>query len=193
MRRLGLYLRARQVAAGAAVALACVAGTGALAGDAPPVRTMLAVFALALVASATATGLAGQDPALDRTAALDWRWRRVAHVVAAGALAAGAVTALGVVTDPLVDGAVVVRDAVGLTGLAALGVVLLGGGLAWCVPTVWAVVAVSALLVTPSPGAPLVTWLVQPPGTTAATVTAGVLGVLGTAVYAVLGPPARAG
>jgi hypothetical protein len=87
---------------------------------------------------------------------------------------------------------VAVRNAAGLTGIAALGVTLLGGGLAWCVPVGWTAFCVAALMVSREPGAPLLTWLVQPSGTDAATVAAGVLAVGGTVAYALLGPPARA-
>jgi hypothetical protein len=187
VRWLVLYLRSRQVAAGAGVALACVAGLRLLAGDSPIFQEMLAVLAVALVATVAAAGLAGVDPALERTAALDWRVRRSTHVVAVGVLTA----VLGVVVGPPMSAEVVVRDAVGLTGLAALGVTLLGGGLAWCVPVTWTVVAVSAWLAARPPVAPLVTWPFQPPATTAATVAAWTLGLGGLLVYAARGPRAQ--
>jgi hypothetical protein len=53
---------------------------------------------------------------------------------------------------------------------------------------VWTVAAVSALLASQPAAAPLVTWLVQPPDTTAATVAAGALGLGGLLVYALRGP-----
>lgn len=182
-----LYLRSRQVAAGTGVAVACVLGLGRLTGTTEPIRLMLAVFGVAVVCAVTATGLAGQDPALDRTAARDWRGRRATHVVAIGGLA----VVLGVTAGPPVATEVVVRDAVGLTGLAALGATVLGGGLAWCLPMAWSVVAVSAFLASAPPAAPLVTWPVQPVGTTTATIAAGALGLAGLLVYAVRGPRAQ--
>jgi hypothetical protein len=184
MRLLALYVRSRQVAAGAGIALACVVGLGLLAGDNPTFQLVLAVFAITAVTTVTATGLAGQDPALERTAALSWWWRRTTHVVTTGVLA----VVLVVVAGPPMETSVAVRDAIGLAGLAALGATLLGGGLAWCVPMVWTVAAVSALLASQPAAAPLVTWLVQPPDTTAATVAAGVLGLGGLLVYALRGP-----
>ena len=87
MRWLALYLRSRQVVAGTGVAAACVVALGLVAGDREPVRLLLAVFALTVVCAVTATGLAGPDPALERTTARDWRLRRAAHVVAIGGLA----------------------------------------------------------------------------------------------------------
>ena len=184
MRWLTLYLRSRQVAAGAGVALACVVGISLLAGDNPTLQLVLALFAVMAVTAVTATGLAGPDPALERTAALSWWWRRAAHVVAIGVLAA----VLGVLAGPPVTTEVAVRDAVGLTGLAAVGATVVGGGLAWCVPMVWTVAAVGALLASNPPAAPLLTWLVQPPATTAATVAAGALGLGGLLAYALRGP-----
>jgi hypothetical protein len=187
MRLLVLYLRSRQVAVGAGIALVCVVGLNLLAGDSPSVQQMLAVLAVALVTGVTAAGLAGVDPALERTAALDWRVRRSAHVVAVGGLAA----VLGVVAGPPMPAEMVLRAAVGLTGLAALGVTLLGGGLAWWVPVTWTVGAVGAWLASQPPAAPLLTWLLQPPDTTEATVAAWTLGLGGLLVYAVRGPRAQ--
>lgn len=184
MRSLTLYLRSRQTLATVAIALACVVALGVLASNSDAVQTrfVLVLFAVTVAASVAATGLAGPDPALDRTAAVPWWWRRTAHVAAIGVLAAAAVVLSRDVPDE-----VVVRDAVGLTGLAALGATLFGGGLAWCLPTGWTAVAVTALLASPLPAAPLLTWPVQPPDTPAATVAAGVLGAVGVLAYAVRG------
>jgi hypothetical protein len=179
-----LYLRSRQVAVGAGVALACVTGIGLLPTDSAHLRLVLAVFAVVLVTAVTATALAGPDPALDRTAALGWWWRRGAHVAGIGGLAA----VLGVVAGPSAPAEIVVRDAVGLAGLAALGATVLGAGLAWCLPVVWAVAAVSAYMSNQPAVAPLLTWPVQPPDTTAATVAAWTVGLFGLLVYALRGP-----
>lgn len=191
MRWLALYARSRRVASSTGVALASVAALGGLAAAADPgiTRVMLALFAVTVVVSVAATSLAGPDPSLERTAALDWRVRRTVHVVAVGAVATGAVAVLGVAADVPSD--VVVRNAVGLTGLAALGVVVLGGGLAWCVPMTWTVAGVTAILAARTPPAPLLTWLVQPGGTDAATVAACVLGAAGLVAYGLTGPSVR--
>jgi hypothetical protein len=191
MRWLVLYVRSRRVASSTGIALAAVAALGGLAAasDAGPTRVVLALFAVTVVVSVAATSLAGPDPALERTAALDWRVRRTVHTAAVGAVAAGAVAVLGVATDLPAD--VVVRNATGLTGLAALGVVVLGGGLAWCVPMTWTVAGVTAVLATRTPPAPLLTWPVQPADSGAATVAACVLGAAGLVAYAVAGPPTR--
>lgn len=183
MRWLVLYLRSRQVVVGAAVALACVTGLSLMVGESAGSRLVLSVLAVMVVTAVAAVGLAGPDVALERTAALDWRGRRTAHVVAAGALA----VLLGVVLGPDVPGEIVLRNAVGLTGLAALGATLLGAAMAWCLPMAWSVAAISVLLAG-QPGAPLLTWPVQPSGTTAATLAAGAVGLLGLLVYDLRGP-----
>ncbi|GAB3467635.1 hypothetical protein [Actinophytocola sediminis] len=188
MRWLALYVRSRRAVASTGAALAAVAVLGLLAAgsDAQPTRTVLALAAVTVVVATMSTSLAGPDPSLERTAALDWRLARTLHVVAVGVLAAGAVAAMGVVPADMV-----VRNAIGLTGLAALGATVLGGGLAWCAPMAWTVVGVSALLASRTPPAPLLTWPVQPGGTSAATVAAAVLGVAGLAAYALTGPSTR--
>jgi hypothetical protein len=185
VRWLALYLRSRQVAAGAGIALAVVAGLGLLADE--PLELLLAVLAMTAVVAMTAAGLAGPDTALERTAALDWRWRRAAHVVAIG----GLTVALGAVAGPPVATEVLVRNAIGLSGATALGATVLGGGLAWCVPMAWMVAGLGGYVADQPPTAPAVTWLFQPPDTTAATVAAVVLGLAGLLVYSVRGPRAQ--
>jgi hypothetical protein len=189
MRWLVLYVRSRRAASSTGIALGCAAALGGLAAlsDAEATKLVLMLFAVTVMVSVAATSLAGPDPALERTAALDWRLRRTVHTVAVGVVTAGAVASLGVVTAD-----VVVRNAAGLTGLAALGATVLGGGLAWCVPVGWTVAGVTALLATSDPPAPVLTWLVQPADSGAATVAACVLGVAGLAAYALAGPSTRA-
>jgi hypothetical protein len=188
MRWLLLYVRSRRAAASTGIALLSAAALGLLTAvsESEPAKVVLALFAVTVVVSVAATSLSGPDPALERTAALDWRLRRTVHTLAVGVVAAGAVAALGMPSD------VVVRNATGLTGLAALGVVALGGGLAWCVPMTWTVGGVTAVLATGTPPAPLLTWPVQPADSGAATVAACVLGVAGLVAYALAGPSTRA-
>ncbi|MDQ1643928.1 MAG: hypothetical protein QOJ50_112, partial [Cryptosporangiaceae bacterium] len=80
----------------------------------------------------------------------------------------------------------VARDSLGMLGLGALGAAVLGGQAAWTVPFLWFSAALFAPL---GPGAryQALTWLLQPSGTPAATWTAIVLGVTGTAIYALAG------
>ncbi|NUT49016.1 MAG: hypothetical protein HOV94_17170, partial [Saccharothrix sp.] len=104
---------------------------------------------------------------------------------------AAAVAALllvaGRITDPVAPAAFVLRDVLGLGGLAALGAVVLGARAAWALPVGWTGVT----LVVPSGDehwlSRLLTWPVQPAGTTSATVTAVVLGCTGLLAYAVVG------
>jgi hypothetical protein len=184
MRWLALYVRSRQVVVGMAVAAASVTGFGLVAGDGEQTRLLLAMFAVTVVCAVTATGLAGPDIALERTSARDWRLRRATHVVAIGGLA----VVLGVTTGPPVATELLVRDAIGLTGLAALATTVVGSGLAWCLPVTWSAAATTALLASRPTPAPLLTWPVQPPGTTAATAAAYTLGVAGLLAYSLLGP-----
>lgn len=181
-----LYLRSRQVAAGVLVAAVCAVGLSIPEYSTPLAAQLMTLFAVTAVAAVAGTGLGTPDPALDRTAAVPWHWRRAGHVLAVAALAAGIGTLLG-------PSDVVARNAIGLTGLAALAVTLLGGGLAWTLPLTWTVVVSMAAVTTEPPGAPLLTWPVQPAGTPAATVAAGVLGGIGVLAYALAGPRAGAG
>lgn len=93
---------------------------------------------------------------------------------------------------PLDQAGPIGRNVIGLTGLVALGAATVGPSRAWLLPLTW-----TALLVryTPPFGIPpshpesmrMLTWLMQP-GNTSATVAAVLLGIAGTASYAILGP-----
>ncbi len=193
MRWLILYIRSREVpaATGAAVAGTAVFwALGQLVAD-PAIRLNLAVLATVLVTGTIAPGLAGVDPALDRTAAIAWPPRRATHLVAATVAVAAVLAASTVVGRPLATAEVIVRGAVGFGGLAGLSVVVLGTGRAWLVPVSWtAMVLVGGL----SGGAwytKVLTWMVQPAGTTSATLTALALAVAGTIAYALVSPASR--
>ncbi|MFD0199514.1 MULTISPECIES: hypothetical protein [Saccharothrix] len=172
-----LYARSRQVPASAA---AVVTGLAALASlDGGP---HVAAFGAALGTAAVATGFGGHDLALDRTAAFGWPPRRAAHLLLGGAV----VTALLLATGPVAGDAFVLRDVVGLGGLAALAAVVLGARAAWTLPVGWTGVT---LVIPPADDhwLSLLTWPVQPTSTTSATVTAVVLGCTGLLAYAWLG------
>ncbi|WP_447004349.1 hypothetical protein ACRAKI_32750 [Saccharothrix isguenensis] len=180
-----LYARSRQVPVTAAVVTAVVTGLAALAPvDGGP---QFAAFAAAIGVAALGTGLGGHDRALDRTAAFGWPPRRAAHLLLGGALVTGLLLAADVVADPIAPDAFVLRDVVGLGGLAALGALLLGSRAAWVLPIGWT----GMTLVVP-PGhdhwlSRLLSWPVQPTGTTSATITAIVLGCTGLLGYSVFG------
>lgn len=172
-----LYARSRQVPAAAATVVAGFAALAPLDGS-PHVTA----FAAALGTAVVATGFGGHDLALDRTAAFGWPPRRAAHLLVGGAV----VTALLLAAGLTAENAFVLRDVVGLGGLAALAAVVLGARAAWTLPVGWTGVT---LVVPPGTDWPtrLLTWPVQPTGTTSATVTAVVLACTGLLAYAWFG------
>ena len=168
--------------------VAVVVGVAVLAVLARPEGSPhLAAFGAALGAAVVSTGLGGHDLALDRTAAFGWPPRRAAHLLLGGAVVAALLLAAGRVADPIAPDAFVLRDVLGLGGLAALGAVLFGARAAWAPPVGWA----GLTLVVP-PGEDhwltrLLTWPVQPADTTSATITAVVLGCTGLLAYSWFG------
>ncbi|MEE1804148.1 MULTISPECIES: hypothetical protein [unclassified Streptomyces] len=181
-----LYARSRHLPA----ALAGAALTAALAGWSasvwspvdPRVRALLMVSAVV----ASASGLSGQDAALDRAAARRWAPLRAAHVALIGALA-GAVLLLCTPSGRAFEAGYVVVDAAGAAGAVALGAWLWGGRSAWALPLGWCGVAFFVPS-TEDAWAQAATWMLQPPGTTAAVWTAAFLAVGGGAAYALAGP-----
>ncbi|MFD8597618.1 hypothetical protein ACFV1L_21710 [Kitasatospora sp. NPDC059646] len=181
-----LYARSRRVPLSAAVLALTALAVWALAGRG---RTDLPLAALVLtgnVAAAT-VGLGGPDVVLDRAAAIRWAPRRAAHVLLLAAAAAAALLAARAAGPQPAPWPVVARDSAGLAGLAALGAACWGATYAWTLPTTWLAVT---LFAPPLPGRPgeVVGWLVQPAGTGAAALTAGVLLLAGTTLYAAAGP-----
>ena len=154
----------------------------------PAVGVELPPLALAVGAAVATGGLAGADPLLERTAAVDWRIRRLLHVLILAAVVVWAFQAIeSVGGQQLLPISAALRDGAGLTGLAALGVAVIGVSLAWLFPVVWCAAAMmtppSSLAVTQA-----ITWLLQPTSSTTATITAIVLGLGGSLCYAILGP-----
>ncbi|WP_416971718.1 hypothetical protein [Streptomyces sp. 4F14] len=182
MRWLTLYARSRQVPASLAVLLTATALAWASA-DGGGADTRLPTLALAAGAMAASAGLGGQDPALDRTAAIPWPRRRAAHVLLAAALLAGALLAARTPAASLL----IVRNSAGLMGLAALGAALHGAHHAWSLPFGWLALA----FVTPPPtdtATRIMAWPLLPPDATTATWTALGLAVTGVTAYALAGP-----
>jgi hypothetical protein len=191
---LTLYLRSRRVPAALAGAAAGVAVTWSLWSVSSDSRTaglqMVVLTVLLVVAALTAT-LAGPDDALERTAALSWPPRRLAHLL--GAFLAvvvllGVTLATGARFEPVL---LVVRDAAGLLGLTALGAATISTARAWFVPLGWTLPAVMFPRSEPLAGQ-ILTWPAQPPSSTAAGVTAGLLALGGLVAYAASGPARRA-
>ena len=194
MRPLSLYLRSRSVPAGLAVLLGCAVALWSLglAVDNRDGRGLLAMLATVAAVVAIAPGLAGPDHDLDRVAAIAWSPRRAAHVVVAAAVVVGLLAVTAQIGAPMSSIALIARNAAGLAGLVALGATTVGAVRASLLPILWAVLVMQ---VTPPMGAPpdrpvykeMLTWLAQPIGNTTATVTALLLGVVGTLAYALFG------
>ncbi|MGW2054634.1 hypothetical protein ACWCOZ_12040 [Streptomyces sp. NPDC001840] len=147
---------------------------------------------LTAVVAVGAVGLSGQDPALDRTAAIRWGLRRAAHVVGIGAVGAGVLLVLAALSVLEAPGGgelsvgYAVRNSAGLAGLAAGAAAVWGGRHAWMAPFGW---CLAAFFVPSSEGLParIATWLLQPADTAAATWTSAVLAVGGGLLYALAG------
>jgi hypothetical protein len=197
MRLLLLYLRSRRVPAALAVAVSVVAAVWWI-DQLTDHRMTGALGLLAVVAGAAAAGpgLAGHDVHLDRTAAIGWPPRRMAHLFAAGGIVIGLVAATALTGDRLAPAGEIVRDTGGMVGLLALGAVMFGGGRAWIPPLTWTLASLTALrqLWPPAPDAPtyqhVLTWMLQPAESTSAGWTAAGLAVTGILAYAIAGPRA---
>ncbi|MFJ1730508.1 hypothetical protein [Streptomyces sp. NPDC088254] len=188
MRWLTLYARSRHVPSSLTAVListvlvrAIAQGTEGSSGDPRMLPLVLGAGVMAV-----SVGLSGQDPSLDRTAAIRWMPRRAAHVLLAGTFVGTALTVALALSRDAIPAELVVRDCAGLTGLTAMGTVVLGGRYAWSLPFAW---LSFSLFAPPATGVPMqvATWMLLPPDTAAGTWTALVLLLLGTTAYAVTG------
>ncbi|MGW4520035.1 hypothetical protein [Amycolatopsis sp. NPDC004378] len=184
MRWAVLYARSRRLPAAFTALVVSTALVWLLARDAWAAPT--ALLALTASIAVAATGLTGQDPDLDRTAALPWPSRRFAHLVLIGLAAAGAVLAVQRLDPPGVGPPVILRDAAGLLGLAGLAATTAGGQFGWTLPVAWSAVALFVRN-DGSTASEIAAWMLQPAGTPVATATAVVLAVTGVAAYTVRG------
>ena len=193
MRWLALYLRSRRVPA----ALAVAAGSAvvlwslwSIFSDSPDAGLPMVVLSILILAVAVSTTFTSPDGDLDRTAALAWRPRRALHVVAALAVVLLLLLATLATGARFGPAAVVLRDAAGLLGLAALGAATLGASRSWFLPLGW---TLAVMVFPPMAGTAghILTWQVQATDSTAAAATAAVFGVLGMAAYALAGPLRR--
>ncbi|MEU0948092.1 hypothetical protein ABZ379_36135 [Streptomyces canus] len=189
MRWLTLYARSRQVPASFAAVVISTALGWAFTGDGGDGSgdPRLPLLILGAGVMAVSIGLSGQDLALDRTAAIRWLPRRVAHVLLAGVIVGAVLMTAQATSGWTVPVELVVRGCGGLMGLAALGAVVLGGPYAWSLPFGWLTLALFAPPATCVP-MQVATWMLLPPDTAAGTWTALALSLLGTAAYAVAGP-----
>lgn len=193
MRWLRLYLRARRFPLALLVAAGAIALVWALwltYSDSRAVNVRLISLTVLLAVAAFGATLSGADDALDHTASISWPVRRAGHVL----LVAGALAALFLLTavtaarfEPFT---IVLRDTAGLLGLAALGAALFGVSRSWIAPLAWTLIAILPMM-EPSRDVRMQVagWLIQPTGTTAATVCATVLATAGLLTYTVYGYP----
>ncbi|MEV7425815.1 hypothetical protein [Streptomyces sp. NPDC091212] len=195
MRWLTLYARSRQVPASLAAVLISAVVVWALAdgGGGEPGKSGSAALVVVTGAMVASIGFAGQDLALDRTAAIRWTARRAGHVLLAGAVVAAAPLGARTLGEDLATAEFIVRDSAGLMGLAALGAVVCGRQYAWTLPVGWFMIAYFAPPATSTTGTTstpmeLATWMLLPPDATTGIWSAAVLAVAGTVTYAVAGP-----
>lgn len=180
-----LFLRSREVPAGVLCAVSAMAAVAWLGAGPAGTRHAVtaAALALALGIAVLGHGLGGPDSTLDATAAIRWAPRRALHLAAIAGVAAAVVTA--VTTVPV---AVVLRDAAGFTGLAALAATLFGRRLAWTLPVVTGCLS-AGIPAVPEPFAlHLLTWAGQPADSRTALTTAAILIAVGGAGYVARGP-----
>ncbi|HET6706028.1 MAG TPA: hypothetical protein VFH84_13710, partial [Amycolatopsis sp.] len=109
MRWATLYARSRQLPAAFGALLVATSGVWFLGRDSWDV--ILAALALTTAVAVAAIGLSGQDPDLDRTAALPWPVRRFAHLALIGVVAGALVLGVQELGPSPVAWSVVVRDA----------------------------------------------------------------------------------
>ncbi|GIM90360.1 hypothetical protein [Paractinoplanes toevensis] len=194
MRWLALYLRSRQAPAALAAAGFCAAlmwGLWSVFSNSREVDWQMVVLTVLLLVAALTGTLGGPDDALEKTAALRWPPRRAAHLLVALVVVAAPLLVTLATGARFGPGWLVVRDAAGLLGLTALGAATIGTARAWFLPLGWTFGAV--LFTRPDPAiGRILTWQAQPPASTAAAVTAGLLACGGLIAYAMAGPARRA-
>jgi hypothetical protein len=197
MRWLALYVRSRGVPVAFAVAVGAVAlvwGAWSWFSDARTVNARAVTLTVMVGVAAFARTLSGPDESLDRTAAVRWPLRRLAHVCVLGAAVVGLLLSTLPTGARFAPAEVVLRNTAGLLGLTTLCAALFGVALCWVAPLVWTVFSALPFVdASTKPAEQVAGWLVQPTGTTAATVCAAVLAVAGLAAYAWRGAPGLGG
>lgn len=183
-RLLTLYLRSRHVPVALPAAIVAVAAL-AWFGNSPlnPFETVTwALLALGLGFGVLGNGLGAADSALERTGSIRWPMWRTVHVVSIGVVLFGTVTLVS--SAPV---GLVLRDATGFTGLAALAATLLGSQLAWSLPIAWAGASIVLVQLARLPLLAVFVWPMQPANQGGAAVLAIVFGLVGVGCYALRG------
>jgi len=184
MRWTVLYARSRHLAVSLAAVLICAGAFPPLLGNSW--STVFPTITLGAAVAIAGVGLSGQDVDLDRTAAFRWPPRRLAHLLLIGAVAGGVMLAAQGLVDSPMDTGWVLRNAAGLLGLTGLAATLFGGQFGWTLPLAW---AMTAAFVPRIAGQvyDIVAWPMAAADAVAAWWTAGLLFVVGTAAYAMVG------
>ncbi|MFI5845772.1 hypothetical protein ACIA8K_39315 [Catenuloplanes sp. NPDC051500] len=189
------YLRARRVPAALLLSAGAVALVTALWTLFPdgPVYPVLAVLTTALAMAPLVPTLAGNDAALEATAALPLPPRRLAHLLACAVIVVALLYAGRVAGVDFGTAGQLARNAAGLTGLVGLAAAVFGAGYAWQLPIGWAAVQ---CVVGPGNGdswRAAAVWMLQRPDNRGAAVTAALFLVTGLAAYALrVGPTTAA-
>jgi len=194
MRWLALYLRSRRAPAALVATGVAAAGPWTLwsvFSDSREAGFQLVVLTVLLQLTALTATLGGPDDSLERTAALRWLPRRLAHLAAAFLVVVVPLLATLATGARFGPAWLVARDAAGLLGLTALGAATVGVGRAWFAPLGWTLAAILFPSSEPVLGR-ILTWQAQPRVSAAAAVTAGLLAVGGFLAYSVAGPARRA-
>ncbi|NBE83058.1 hypothetical protein [Micromonospora rubida] len=193
MRWLTLYLRSRRVPMALVAAGGCAAlmwSLWSVFSDDRGVDVLMVVLTVLLLVAALTATLGGPDDAIERAAGMPWPPRRAAHLLAAFLVVVVLLLATLATGARFGPAWLVVRDAAGLLGLTALGAAAIGTARAWFLPLGWTLVAI--LFPQSEPVGQILTWQAQPPESTAAAVTAGLLALGGLVAYAAAGPAPRA-
>jgi hypothetical protein len=177
-----LYARSRQVPIAAAGLVVVVCGIWLLSRNSWSL--LPASLAITGGVAIAAIGLSGQDVDLDRTAAIRWPVRRLAHLLLIGLVTGALVLAAQQLSDSQIDLWLVVRNSAGALGLAGLAATVAGGQFGWTLPLFWFAVAVFA----PEPAerpvsTQIVAWMLQPGDAAPANWTAMVAAAVGLVAY----------
>ncbi|MBU2664926.1 hypothetical protein KOI35_15595 [Actinoplanes bogorensis] len=181
---LTLYARSRRVPVAAAVSFAALAlaWTGwSVFTDRPRLEPAFALLTILLALAPMIPTLAGDDDALESSAARPWPPRRALHLLTAGLIVAVPAVASAATGASFGPPAETLRNVAGLTGLIGLGVALAGTRMAWQLPICW---TVAQLIFAGGDRAKWFFWLVEPTSSRVATATAAVLFVAGMLAYA---------
>lgn len=182
MRWAVLYARSRQVPVAAVGLVTVIVGVCLLYRDSWSL--LPASLAITGGIAIAAIGLSGQDVDLDRSTAIRWPVRRLAHLLLIGAVTGALVLAAQQLGGAPVDTWQVVRNSAGMLGLAGFAATIAGGNFGWTLPLFWFAVAVFVPKSSDPPvSTQIVAWMLQPGDSAPANWTATVAAVVGLVAY----------